>query len=222
MSVEGGSARLPAPRRSNRQRQRIRNALLAAGQRLFAVQPADSVTIDNITEVADVAKGSFYNHFLDKEAFAGVIFASVQADLESEIASANFGVDDPPTRIARALCLVLRYAQSHPERLSALINLSDRRTAAAPLNAGVSGDITEGLRRGRIHGVSVETGVLVVLSLAMGTVRLAMADDCDVPAVELARSIASAILRALGLDHSEADRIGQEAVRNILMPKNAP
>jgi AcrR family transcriptional regulator len=220
MAVEGGSANLSAPRRSNRQRQRIRNALLAAGQRLFATQPANSVTIDNITEVADVAKGSFYNHFLDKEAFASVIYAAVQSDLESQITSTNLGIDDPPARIARALCLVLRYAQNHPEQLSALLNLSERRTAAAPLNAGVRADITEGLRQGRIHSVNVETGVLVVLSLIMESVRHATSDEFEMPAEELASSVASAILRALGLDHSEAGRLAQEAVQTILMQKS--
>ena len=51
-----------------------RMALLAAGQKLLAERPIDALAIDEIVQTAGVAKGSFYNHFEDKDAFAFAIF----------------------------------------------------------------------------------------------------------------------------------------------------
>jgi AcrR family transcriptional regulator len=206
----------PSRRRGNRQWHRTRKALLAAGQKLFAAHPADSVTINGIIEAAEVAKGSFYNHFVDKETFANTIYAAVHGELNSEIAAANANESDPPARIARALCLVLRYAQSHPEQLSALLSLAGRRNADAPLNHGVTADVADGLRLGRFSGFNTETGVLVVLSLIMETVRRIMAGEFEESPSALAGSVAAALLRALGMPHDEADAIARKAVTAVL------
>jgi AcrR family transcriptional regulator len=205
-------------RRGNRQWQRTRKALLSAGQKLFAEKPADSVTISDIAEEAEVAKGSFYNHFVDKEAFANEIYAGVHGEINLEIDTANAGEFDPAARIARALCLVLRYAQTHPEKLSALLSLADRRSADALLNDGVTADVAEGLRAGRFSGLDTETAVLIVLSLIMETVRRVMSCGFEGNAPALAGSIATALLRALGTPEADAEPVGRSAVEAILRP----
>ena len=68
--------------RMDRRRMRTRSALMGAGQRLFAEKNIDGVTIDEIVDAADVAKGSFYNHFDGKESLADAIVELVQADCE--------------------------------------------------------------------------------------------------------------------------------------------
>ena len=55
------------PGRNERRKARTRSALLAAGQRLFGEQGFDATTVAEIAEDADVAVGSFYNHFDSKE-----------------------------------------------------------------------------------------------------------------------------------------------------------
>lgn len=212
------SPMVTSTRRGNRQWQRTRKALLSAGQKLFAEKPADSVTINDIAEEAEVAKGSFYNHFVDKEAFANEIYAAVHSELNLEIDTANAGEFDPAARIARALCLVLRYAQKHPEKLSALLSLTGRRSADAMLNDGVTSDVAEGLRAGRFSGLDTETGVLIVLSLIMETVRRIMSRDFEGNAPTLTGSIAVAMLRALGTPEADAKPIGRSAVEAILGP----
>ncbi|WP_280951554.1 TetR/AcrR family transcriptional regulator [Methylocella silvestris] len=205
-------------RLGNRQRQRTRKSLLSAGQKLFAEQPADSVTITDITEEAEVAKGSFYNHFVDKEAFAEAIYTAVHGELNLEIDAANSGEKDPAARIARALCLVLRHAQRHPEKLSALLSLAGRRSADAPLNDGVTADVAEGLRVGRFNGLDTKTGVLIVLSLIMETVRCILSGGFHekTPAPALAGSVATAMLRALGTPGADAELVSRSAVEAIL------
>ena len=212
------NASATSTRGGNRQRQRTRQALLSAGQKLFAEKSADSVTINDIAEQAEVAKGSFYNHFVDKESFADVIYAAVHGELELEIDAGNAGEKDPAARVARALCIVLRYAQSHPEKLSALLSLAGRRSADAPLNDGVTADVAEGLRLGRFSGLNSRTGVLIVLSLTMETVRHVMSVGFEGTASALAGSVAAAMLRALGTESADAESVSRSAVEAILWP----
>lgn len=50
--------------RNDRRRLQTRRALLAAAKKVFAEQGVDGSTVSDITNVADVAHGSFYNHFV--------------------------------------------------------------------------------------------------------------------------------------------------------------
>jgi AcrR family transcriptional regulator len=207
----------PTAARGSRQRQRTRNAILVAGQQLFASRAMESVTIDEIVDAAEVAKGSFYNHFDDKEGLAKAVYEMVQGDCEFHIFAANRDVADPAARVVRALCVVLLYALQHPDRLQAMISLSERKTTAnSPLNVGVAADIENGLRQERMRGLDVEGGVLVVLGLVLVAVRHAMSSDTRTPASMIATTMGAATLRALGLDHAEAERLAQAAADDIL------
>jgi AcrR family transcriptional regulator len=208
------------PPRGNRQRERTRMALLSAGQTLFARRPVESVSVDDIVDAADVAKGSFYNHFQDKDAFAATIYELVQGDVEFHIFSANQSVEDAPERIARALCTVLRYALEHPERLMALLSMGARRLASdAPLNAGVSADVGHGLAQGRLSGIDLETGVLLVLGTINSTVRYATSGDSGKQPPALAAAMSTALLRGLGVPGEEAERLGSSAASQLLGDK---
>ncbi len=191
--------------------------MLSAGQQLFAAQSADSVTIDDIVNKAEVAKGSFYNHFSDKQAFAHAIYELIQADLERRIAASNRGIGDAAQRIVRALCTVLGYGDDQSEKLRALITLSERRTSPShPLNRGLTADIRAGLAQGQLRGVDLETGVLVSLGLIGVAVRHVTDNDTPTRPDSVARRIGAALLRALGVDGDQAERLSQAAALEIL------
>ena len=207
----------PPPARVHRARVRTRNALLEAGQRLFATKPLEGVSIDDIVAAADVAKGSFYNHFPDKEGLAGAIVEFVQQDVEQEIALANGNVADAASRVTRALAVIINYAQCHPDRIQAMVNLTKRRTnPEAPLNAGVASDIRSGLRSGRFSAVTLEAGVLVVLGLISVTVHHVMTAEATTRPKELAGQMGAAILRSLGMPADESSRVARQASADLL------
>jgi TetR/AcrR family transcriptional regulator, transcriptional repressor for nem operon len=60
----------------------IPNRLLRAGRELFSRQGFNATGIQQITDHAGVPKGSFYNHFESKEAFAVEIIAQYAAYLQ--------------------------------------------------------------------------------------------------------------------------------------------
>ena len=202
--------------RTDRRRARTRSALLAAGQHLFARRPLESVSIDDIASAADIAKGSFYNYFDDKEGLASAIIERVQADCEHHIGLANADIADPAHRMARAMAVVVIYAHDHPDRVQAMLTLSNRRRdIAAPLNAGVTRDINEGLAGGQFNGITIHSGVLLALGLITVAVDFLQAQEAKGAAAAVVREIGAALLRALGVDPASAPKIAAEAAELI-------
>jgi len=210
-----GKADAPATR-TDRRRARTRSALLAAGQHLFARHALESVSIDDIAAAADIAKGSFYNYFDDKEGLASAIIEQVQADCEHHIGIANAAIADPAQRMARAMAVVVIYAHDHPDRVQAMLTLSGRRRdIAAPLNAGVTRDVSEGLAGGQFKGISVQSGVLLALGLISVAVDFLRSQHTMAPAAAVVREIGAALLRALGVDPAVAPGIADAAAQLI-------
>jgi AcrR family transcriptional regulator len=128
-----GAART-IPNRRDRRKLATRQALLDATLALLGSRSIDGLSVDEIAMHADVAKGTFYNYFTDKEALERELSAHVRGRLEAEIARANEGIGDPARRIARAFCSVLRFCLSRPEEAGAMMRLFPHATdPAAPL-----------------------------------------------------------------------------------------
>lgn len=78
-----GPAARPGPRggaRDTNRRERVK-ALSDAALRLFLARGLDGVTIDEITQAAGVAKGTFYRYFEDKPALVEALLAPVRREL---------------------------------------------------------------------------------------------------------------------------------------------
>lgn len=209
--------------RIDRRRVRTRTALLQAGQTLFATRSVDGVSIDDIVAAADVAKGSFYNHFPDKDALARELAHHARLAVEALVARVSEGVEDPAERVARALCAFARQAMEDPTgvRMGARL-FYGAAIPDAPMNAGVRADIQAGLAAGRFVGLSLEGGVL----MAVGVVQMAVARvlDRDVPAeaASLSRDLAFGLLRGLGLDESSARQVADRAAADIFADHSPP
>ena len=191
---------------------RTKAALMAAGQRLFSRSPIDAVTVDDIVQAAEVGKGSFYNHFTDREALARAIASQIRASIEGAVTLANAGVDDPARRLARAVCTYLRYALDEPEQAGVLVHIHSGHTSlTAPLNHGLVDDLETGLATGRFDIATVESGVLYVL----GVTQLALVRIVQTPsqpfAISLSQQMCALVLKGLGLPAAEADQIAAQA-----------
>lgn len=203
--------------RIDRRRVRTRAALLEAGKVLFAARSPDGVSIDDIVAEAEVAKGSFYNHFTDKDALAHELAEQARRGVETLAARLTAGVEDPAERVARALCGFARRALEEP--LAVRVQLRLFHGASIPdaaMDAGVRADVAAGLAAGRFSGLSQETGVLMavgVVQIAVG--RVLAHDDDPRKAATLARELAFGLLRGLGLDASSAQAIAARAAADI-------
>lgn len=196
---------------------RTREALIGAGRRLYRERPVDAVTVDDIVQAAAVGKGSFYNHFADREALVRAITAEIRATVEETVTRANEGVTDPARRMARAVCGYLRFAIDHAESAGVLVRIHSGHTSLeTPLNRGLVEDIENGLAAGRFTVATVEAGMIYVLGVTqLALVRLVQ-EPTKAFAVSLSQQMCALILRGLGLAGPEADLIGAQASDEIV------
>ena len=146
----------------DRRWERTRAALLSAGRTLFASRDVEGVTVDQIVATAEVAKGSFYNHFLDKDVFAREIASSVRRQAEQAVNEANANVTDPAVHLARALCVFMRFAIEHRESAQVLWRLNSGDTMVdAPINRNLRNDVQEGIAQQRFKHVDIEVAALL-------------------------------------------------------------
>jgi AcrR family transcriptional regulator len=200
----------------DRRRARTRSALIAAGERLFAGRSPDGVSIDEIVQAADVAKGSFYNHFADRDALVREIATTVRREAEAEVDAANEGVKDPARRLVRGICVFIAYALRRPRRAAALARLHAGATLVdSPLNAGLKADLEAGLKQRRFDAASLEAAML----LTIGAAQVAMMRALDASAgmsPRLAAGLCAHVLRGLGLPTGEAATIAAEAAETLI------
>jgi len=197
--------------------ERTRAALIAAGRRLFGERPVDAVSVDEIVQAAEVGKGSFYNHFADREALVRAISGEVRASIERAVGRANADVEDPARRVARAVCIYLRYALDQPEPAAVLARVQSGHTSlTAPLNQGLVDDISSGLAAGRFSVATVEAGVLFVIGVAQLTFVRVVGEPNVAQAVSLARQMCALMLRGFGVPGAEADLIAAQASEDIV------
>lgn len=206
----------PIDVKPDRRRARTRAALLQAGESLFATQSVEAVSIDDIVAAADVAKGSFYNHFADKDALAREIARQVRAEAEAQVDRVNDGVTDPARRMARAQTVVVRFALENPERARAMMRLFAGATLPdAPLNRGVRADIEAGLATGAFRGLPLETGVLMAMGMAMVAITRVLEPRGRTPAADLCRDLNFGLLRGLGVAEDLARALSDAAADDI-------
>ncbi|MEW5685369.1 MAG: helix-turn-helix domain-containing protein [Pseudomonadota bacterium] len=202
--------------RIDRRRLKTRAALLRAGQTLFAARSVDGVSIDDIVAAADVAKGSFYNHFPDKDALARALADQARLSAEALAAKVGDGIADPAERVARAVCGFGRQALEYPEGARLMQRLFHGAAIPdAPMNAGVRADIRAGLAEGRFSAMPLEAGVLMAIGVVQMTVARVLDQDAPARAASLSADLAFGLLRGLGVDTAEARAIADRAAADL-------
>ena len=207
----------PKTERMDRRRVRTREALIRAGRELFSERPVDAVAIDDIVQAADVAKGSFYNHFTDRDDLVRAVVGEIREALEARVGEVNAGIEDPARRVARAVCVYQRYALDEPLNARVLIRVhSGFASLNSPLNQGGVEDITAGLASGRFSIATTESGLLFVMGVAQTAMARTSRDPQPALAISLAQQVCALILRGLGVPSGEADAIAAQAADEIV------
>jgi AcrR family transcriptional regulator len=209
----------PAPG-TDRRRQRTRTALLHAGRALLAHRDVDSLSVDEIVAAADVAKGSFYNHFADKDVFAREIGAAVRREAEDLVNAANHDVTDPAERLARALCVFVSFARQHSDSAQVLWRLNSGATVAgAPVNRGLREEVERARHSGDFKELDVDAGVLLIMGIFVISMRHVLEERAVMPAATVAERMAEMMLRGLGLPLRRARAVAARAAAALIGPQ---
>ncbi len=111
----GQTADSPSPRVLRRQ-QRTRQSVIAAAAEQFAQKSFGTVSVEQITEAADISRGTFYKLFRDKEEVLGEILRPLMELYGSELASIDSS--DPWEIIDRVIDVYIRIWQDAPTAFS--------------------------------------------------------------------------------------------------------
>lgn len=197
--------------RGLRKRERTRGEIVAAAERLVAQRGLDALSIDEITEAADVAKGTFYTHFTDKEDLAAAIGRQVRLDLEAQITRMNHGVKDAGVRMANGLATVLDFAIRQPVRARAMMRLIPGAVNPdTPINAGIRSDIVLGQKTKVFSVPSLNAAVVVTLGSAMSAAMRITETTLPVEApYDFAADAIAVALAGLGMKPAEAQRLAR-------------
>lgn len=197
--------------------QRTRAALITAGLELLADRPIDAIPIDDVVAAAGVGKGSFFNHFADKHAFAAAVAAEVRGDIEAEVTHANATVADPVERLAGGMAVAARFALDEPRRALVLMrSLGPATREAHPLNRGLKLDLDAALAAGLLRPEAREAGLLYWLGLCH-MLMAQLAETCP-PRAAAARRLHAMLLLGLGglgVPAARAEAIAGRAARSL-------
>jgi AcrR family transcriptional regulator len=191
--------------RSDRQRERTRRGLVDAARILIAEKGVAGLRIQEITERADVALGSFYNHFSSKEELVEAVVTESLADLAS-VAITSVGDDaDPAETVALAHLRFIRLAYEQPDFARLVVNLDH---ADALFSNAVQPYARIALERGIANGRFVVAEIEVTLTAVIGGAFALIREILDGrfgPGVEVA--LTSYVLTSLGLTAGDAEAV---------------
>ena len=192
-------------------RERTRDSLVAAAEELFALRGPDAVSIDEITAAAEVAKGTFYTHFADKEDIERAIVIAARKELEAEVGCVNTGIDDAGVRMANGLATYLSFPVRQPVRARTLVRLmSTGADPESPMNSGIRGDVVLGVNNKRFDVVSINAAVVAAIGACVGGVAY-LVDTPKARAERAASDVIATVLRSLGMKMAEAKKLAEAA-----------
>jgi len=182
----GGKANLPGAGRRQRRAAETRLRLFRCALHLFAERGFPSVTVEEITDAADVGKGTFFNYFESKEHVLGVM-AEIQRGKVREALSATLQgkqtIRSVLHRLARRLveelgrspslarAFVSSFLASEGVRTDIAHNMREGRTMIAQI-------VAAGQERGEIDPrLKKETVAMQFMQDCMGTVLLWSLDE---------------------------------------------
>jgi AcrR family transcriptional regulator len=189
--------------RLDRRRARTRAALLGAARELLIRRGPTEVSIQEITDAADVGFGSFYNHFESKQILFDQAIAEVAADHLRMLRAASIGLTDPAEVLAVSVRLTARFPVSHPE----LARVIDRAGLGyLPCVAPVAVRFLEHAKDvGRLCYDDAEIALACAGGATLGAIRFGLTAESD----QVAESAAVSLLRMFGLVEGDARRVAR-------------
>ncbi|MEL6827947.1 MAG: TetR/AcrR family transcriptional regulator [Pseudomonadota bacterium] len=193
--------------RFERRKASTRAKIIEAAERLMRDRGGDAVTIQDITDAADVGHGTFYLHFKNKWDVLRPLIARLSEQVHEKVDQAARGTTDPALRQALGLRLLLRAIVADPLwSWYARSGMAFSRMVSE-MGEPPTKDMTRGTASGRYSIIDLPVTLSFINGAVTGMIRsISDKNDVDEPidhTVEL-------ILRVLGVGPDEAARIVRE------------
>lgn len=180
-------------------RERMRARILQSSFRVFAEKGHENTAIDDVIKAADVARGTFYNHFETIDDLLVATSKWLEDELILSIEAEIGKLKDPVERLATGLRLWLRVAREN-EVLCAFIVRN--RYRGQLVERQIARDVGTAIRKGRFNIRNAEAG----RDLIIGAAREALTRMMEGPVSRsYLEEVTRAILRGLGVDAGSID-----------------
>jgi AcrR family transcriptional regulator len=180
---------------------------MSAGRRLIADRGVAGLRIADITEEADVALGSFQNHFASKDELVEAIVSDSLAALASDIVGPEPQPGEAAEVAIEALRRFIRLAYDDPEFARVLVNLSrGEELFVATISPFARTALARAVDEGVFTVDDIEVAATAVIAGGLAVIRRIL--DGELPP-DADQPLAKMVLRGFGVDEREAKRIAE-------------
>lgn len=199
---------------------KTRERLMRAGFELLGQQGAGPFGVEDIASLAGISKQTFYNHFLDREAYLRELRRESREIFEKIVSRNNAGIEDPVDRLSQGVAIHARMAIIDPlhARFFAQFPYAAPDEEAA-LNADLMADLEEGRERGSFRFTTVEAAVVLTGAVSQALVGRLLQLEQEAMVVPVTQEMLAMLLAGLGLPHDGAEQKAVRMTNHIFMLK---
>lgn len=187
-----------------------RRRIHLAAMQLFAERGVTKVNISELAAAAGMARGTIYSHVPDIDRLFEDVAGQLAQEMTERVVAGFAGVDDPALRLAIGVRQYIRRAHEEPlwGRFMSRFGLSPAVLQSVMSSAALS-DFETGVASGRYHVRPAQIPAMV--ALLVGSTLAAMLPVLDGHATwrEIGSDTAELLLRALGIEAGEAQRLAR-------------
>jgi AcrR family transcriptional regulator len=180
----------------------------AAAVRLFTSKGTTQLTVSELAQEANVARGTLYRNVGSVEELFDRIVAEFSTDLHRRVAATFAEIDDPAARLATGVRLWVRYAHENPMmgRFTVRFGLTEEALRAVMTGPPMH-DIKAGIvaSRYKIGASSIDSIASLVLGATVSAMWMVL--EGHQTWRDAGTSTAELLLRAMGIDPAEAHEI---------------
>jgi AcrR family transcriptional regulator len=205
-------------------RERMRMRLIESALHVFAHKGADAAVIEDVIDMAEVSRGTFYNYFRTNEDLLAAVVKELGNELLALVETVVIQCTDPAERLATGVRMVLHTMQAHP-LLAQFVARSGLAMAThnSLAMAYLPRDIQAAMDSGRFKLGSVQVGMVLVLGTAHAAVAaLTLPEPLSTALPErYAEEVTYHLLLGLGMTKAQAGKLVSSPITPVEFPEQA-
>ncbi|MCJ8158293.1 TetR/AcrR family transcriptional regulator [Sphingomonas sp. LaA6.9] len=199
---------------------KTRERLMRAGFELLGQQGAGPFGVEDIASLAGISKQTFYNHFMDREAYLKELRRQSRQIFEEIVARNNAGVENPVDRLSQGVAIHARMAIIDPlhARFFSQFHVAALDEEAA-LNADLVADLEEGREKGLFRFTTIEAAVSLTGAVTQALVARLLELEHKAMVVPVTQEMLTMLLAGLGLPLEASEQKSVRMTNAIFMLK---
>ncbi len=177
-----------------------RGALLDSALSVFAAKGYEATRINDITAHAEMANGTFYNYYQDKDQLLHDVALGLLVEIAGRTDREMAGLSHAPSRVALAAAKLLRTAREEPEWINVLLQATD---IAPEIQSATVQHMKKDLEMGVEQGAFKVEINLLLMNQVISLIKAAPIVDRYMSDSTI-RNTCEAILRLVGMGHEDA------------------